>query len=140
MTTFKAYVIPESLHPLLRSVGRIVRKTRLGEFWTSVLKKYGRGMLDQKQVEWIVEAKKKGRLTNDEIARTRSISVSRVQQLHREYRRTGSIPILKKAGRPKAPEITDEERCRQARLRSVQDVRLLPGACHPLPPRNQNQP
>ena len=67
-------------------------------------------VLDQSQVEWIIKAKSEGRMTNEAIARTQSISVSRVQQLHREYRRTGTAPVLKRAGRPRAPDISEQER------------------------------
>jgi hypothetical protein len=78
-----------------------VRKTRLGGFWTSVWRNYGYAVvLGQSQVEWIIKAKSEGRMTNEEIARAQSVSVSRVQQFHREYRRTGVVPVLRRAGRP----------------------------------------
>jgi putative transposase len=67
-------------------------------------------VLEPRQVGWIIEAKKEGKMTNEQIARAQDISVSRVQQLHREYRKTGIVPVLKRAGRPRAREITDEER------------------------------
>src|SRR5713226_8777416 len=99
--TFRHYVIPNSLHPLLNRIHTIVRKTRLGEFWRSVWRNYGHAVvLRQSQVEWIIKAKNEGRMTNEEIARAQCISVSRVQQLNREYRQTGTIPVLRRAGRP----------------------------------------
>ncbi len=88
-----------------------MRKTRLGEFWVSVWRNYGYAVvLGQSQVEWIIKAKSEGEMTNEAIARAQTISVSRVQQLHREYRRTGAIPVLKRAGRPRAPLISEQER------------------------------
>ena len=106
------YVIPNSLHPLLNRIHTIVRKTRLGEFWRSVWRNYGHAVvLGQSQVEWIIKAKSEGRMTNEEIARAQCISVSRVQQLNREYRQRGTtIPVLKRAGRPRAPDVSQEER------------------------------
>src|ERR1700736_5995517 len=102
------YVIPKSFHPLLNRLDKLVRKSRLGGFWGSVWRRYGQHglVLEPGQVEWVVKAKSEGRMTNEEIARTQNISISRVQQLYRAYRKTGTIPTLKKAGRPRAPEIT----------------------------------
>lgn len=105
------YVIPNSFHPLLTRLHKLVRKTRLGEFWTSFWRSYGYAVvLDQSQVEWVIKAKSEGRLTNEEIARAQGVSVSRVQQLHREYRRTGTTPVLKRAGRPRLPDASEQER------------------------------
>lgn len=105
------YVIPNSFHPLLTRLHELVRKTRLGEFWVSVWRHYGYAVvLAQSQVEWIIKAKSEGKLTNEAIARAQSISVSRVQQLSRECRRTGAIPVLRRAGRPSAPDLSEEER------------------------------
>jgi putative transposase len=88
-----------------------VRKTRLGEFWASFWRNYGYAtVLDQAQIEWIIRAKEEGKLTNEAIARAQTISVSRVQQLYRGWKKTGTIPTLKKAGRPGLPDITEQER------------------------------
>ena len=65
-------------------------------------------MLDQAQVEWIVRAKEKGE-RNQDIARTQGVSVRRVQQLYNGYRRSGKVPVLGKAGRPRRV-VSDEER------------------------------
>lgn len=65
-------------------------------------------MLDQSQIEWIIKAKKEGK-KNQDIASIQEVSVRRVQQLYGEYRRTGTIPSLKRAGRPKS-EISEYER------------------------------
>ncbi|MEM0287101.1 MAG: hypothetical protein QXG05_02870 [Nitrososphaerota archaeon] len=67
-------------------------------------------MLEQNQVEWIVRSKSDGKRKNRDIAYAMGVSVSRVQQLHREYRRTGKVPVLKKAGRHRSPDITEYER------------------------------
>jgi len=104
-----AYVIPKSFPPLLRRIRRLVRKSRLGEFWRSIWKRYGRGLLDQAQLEWIVKAREGG-MTNGDISRIQGISTRRVRQLYSEYRKTGAVPILKKPGRPTSPAITEGER------------------------------
>jgi len=105
------YLIPNSFHPLLSRLHKIVRKSRLGEFWASVWRNYGyEVVLDQSAIEWIIKAKSEGRMTNEAIARAQSVSISRVQQLHREYTKSGAIPVLKKAGRPRAPDISEQER------------------------------
>ena len=103
------YVIPESFPPLLARLRNLVRKSRLSGFWRSVWKRYGRAVLDEAQVEWIVKAKGRG-MKNDDVARIQGVSARRVRQLYGEYRRTGVVPALKKAGRPKSPPITESER------------------------------
>ncbi|MGC8614128.1 MAG: hypothetical protein ACP5L2_07860 [Conexivisphaera sp.] len=79
---------------------RIADGVSLGNFWLSMIRKYGRGVLDGEQIRWIVGAKDKGELTNREIADAQGISVRRVQQLYSEYRRSGSVPEPRRAGRP----------------------------------------
>ncbi|MFP3131133.1 MAG: winged helix-turn-helix transcriptional regulator, partial [Nitrososphaeria archaeon] len=59
--------------------------------------------LSKEQIEWIIKAKVNGKLTNKEIADVQGISISRVQQLYREYKRTGVIHVQKRAGRHKKP-------------------------------------
>ena len=95
-TPFYRYLIPKSLHPLARRIHKLIRKTRLSEFWKGLWSRYGRGMLDQAQVEWIVKAKEKGE-SNQDITRAQGISVRRVQQLYGEYRRSGNEPAIGKA-------------------------------------------
>ncbi|MGC8613891.1 MAG: hypothetical protein ACP5L2_06620 [Conexivisphaera sp.] len=60
---------------------RIADGVNLGNFWLSMLKKYGRGVLGGEQIR----AKDKGELTNREIADAQGISVRRVQQIYSEY-------------------------------------------------------
>jgi len=67
-------------------------------------------MLDQSQIEWIVKAKQEGNKRNEDIARIQGISTRRVRQLYSQYKKTGAVPTLKKPGRPKGPDITEEER------------------------------
>lgn len=104
MKAVAPYVIPNSFHPLLRRIHRIIRKTRLGELWLGVWKKYHghAAVLEQSQIEWIVKAKIDGTKTNEDIARIQEVSVRRVQQLYAQYRGTGTIPMLKEAGRPRS--------------------------------------
>ena len=66
--------------------------------------------LNDKKIRWIINAKKQGRLTNNEIARVQGVSVRRVQQLWRAYKMTGKYPTLKKSGRPRRG-VTFEELC-----------------------------
>ena len=72
---------------------------------------YGHGnMLDARQIEWIVRKKIEGEMRNEDIARAQNVSVRWVQHLFSLYRKTGVAPSLKKAGRPKAPRVTESER------------------------------
>ncbi|MBI2183766.1 MAG: DDE-type integrase/transposase/recombinase [Thaumarchaeota archaeon] len=66
-------------------------------------------MLDEKQVEWIIKAKIQGK-RNMDIADAMGISSRRVRQLYSQYRKTGAIPVLRKPGRHRAPEVTVYER------------------------------
>ena len=66
-------------------------------------------MLEQRQIEWIIKSRSEGK-KNLDIANVQGISVRRVQQLYSAYRKSGSIPVLRKPGRPRAPEITERER------------------------------
>jgi len=102
-------LIKQLFHPLKR-IHKLIRKTRLSEFWLSLWKKYGHGVLDQGQVEWIIKAKSDGKLCNQDIANSQGISVRRVQQLYSLYGKTGVTPQIGKPGRPNGPAITDEER------------------------------
>jgi putative transposase len=102
------YVIPKSLHRLPRRIHKIIRKSRLGGFWQGIRRKYGHAVLDQAQIEWIIKTKKEGK-KNQDIASIQEVSVRRVQQLYGEYRKTGTIPSLKRPGRPKG-EISECER------------------------------
>ena len=67
------------------------------------MKRYGRSMLSEDQVKWIVNAKLEGKLTNREIASVQGVSTRRVQQLYKEYKRNGTLHVQKKAGRHKQP-------------------------------------
>ncbi len=64
--------------------------------------------LDPVKVEWIIRQKENGS-KNALIANTMKISVRRVQKLYSAYRKTGTIPELKKPGR-KYVEATDIEK------------------------------
>ena len=67
-----------------------------------MLKKYKHSVLTDDQIKWIVKQKIEGKLKNEEIAAVQGISVRRVQQIYSLYKKNGSLPILKKAGRHKA--------------------------------------
>ena len=66
------YVIPKSLHPLLRRIHKIIRKSRLGGFWQGIWRKYGHAVLDQAQIEWIIKTKKEARARSRWYALVRS--------------------------------------------------------------------
>ncbi|MDG6930553.1 MAG: DDE-type integrase/transposase/recombinase [Nitrososphaerota archaeon] len=73
-----------------------------------MINKYGHVVLNDKQVRWIIKVKDDGKLANREIAASQGISVSRVQQIYREYKKSGKIPELRKAGRPRKTIMEDE--------------------------------
>ncbi len=74
------YVIPNSFHPLLRRIHRIIRKTRLGEFLAGSLEEVSRACRGSRTVsdEWIIKTKTEGKRSNDEIAKVQEVSVRRV--------------------------------------------------------------
>ena len=88
----------------------IVNKVRLGDYWRSIWKKHGYGSrkLSEEKVVWVVKARESGLAARD-IASTQNITVRRVEQLYAQYRESGEIPSLKKAGR-KRIDIPIEER------------------------------
>jgi transposase len=119
------YVIPNSFHPLLSRIHKIIRKTRLDEFWLGVWKKYhghAAVVLSQSKIEWIIKTKVEGKRNNEEIARVQEISVRRVQQLYAQYKSAGTIPVLKESGRPRS-EISVYER------RAILDAFQRWGSC-----------
>ena len=61
------------------------------------------------KVKWIIQQKKKGKKTNEEIAETCKITKRRVQQLYSEHKRTGEVPVLKRNRRPRK-FLTEEEK------------------------------
>jgi len=79
----------------------IVNKVKLGDYWRSIWKKYahGRKLSDEKMV-WVVNAKKSG-LASRDIASTQNVSIRRVEQIYAKYRKSGAVPSLKRAGRPR---------------------------------------
>jgi hypothetical protein len=82
-------------------------------------------VLDERQVEWIIRARERGG-KNEDIARVQNITARRVRQLYSIYRRTGAVPVLKRPGRPKSPELTLDER--DAVVRAFETFRLC--ACY----------
>ena len=60
------------------------------------MKRYGRSMLSEDQVKWIVNAKLEGKLTNREITSVQGVLTRMVQQLYSEYKSTGVIHVQKK--------------------------------------------
>lgn len=57
---------------------------------------------------WAVRARESG-LPAKDIASTQNVSVRRVEQLYAQYRKSGEMPSLKKAGRPRF-EVPVQER------------------------------
>jgi putative transposase len=104
----KPYLIRKSFPPLKR-IHKLIRKSILGEFWRSIWRKYGHDVLDQAQVEWIIKAKERC-MKNADIARIQEISTRRVRQLYSQYRKSSIVPRLKEPGRPKGPDVTENER------------------------------
>jgi putative transposase len=61
--------------------------------------------LNERKIRWIIQQKLGGRGTG-ELALIQRVSRRRVEQLWQAYRRTGIIPALKKAGRPRKVTIS----------------------------------
>jgi len=61
------------------------------------------GKLTPEKIQWIIRQKKRGEQSTRMIAAIQGITPRRVNQLYREYRRSGDIPRLKEAGRPREP-------------------------------------
>jgi len=67
--------------------------------------------LNERKIRWIIQEKARGRGTG-ELALIQRISRRRVEQLSLAYRLTGTIPTLKKPGRPKRTSATLTETTR----------------------------
>ena len=61
--------------------------------------------LDDRKIRWIIHEKMRGRGTG-ELALIQRITPRRVKQLWQAYKRNGTIPVLKKLGRPKKAPIS----------------------------------
>ncbi len=57
--------------------------------------------LDESKVKWIINQKKKGQMTNRQIADTMHVSIIWVQKLNARYKRSDIIKYPKSMGRPK---------------------------------------
>jgi hypothetical protein len=99
MTSFFYSLIWKLLHALRY----LKNKSYLSDFWISIVKRYSMSKLSKEQIEWIIKAKVNGNFTDKEIADVQVISISSLQQLYREYKRTGVIHVQKRAGRHKRP-------------------------------------
>lgn len=89
---------------------RLVNKTRLGEFWKSVAKRYGRGVvqkLDAAKIAYLIKAKEERQESCSNIALQLGVSRRRVEQILAEHRKSGGVPVFGKPGR-KSIRITEE--------------------------------
>jgi hypothetical protein len=91
--TFYGFQFISLIWKLFHDLKRIADKSKLSRFLLNLMKKYGRSMLSEDQVKWIVNAKLEGKLTNREIASVQGVSTRRVQQLYSEYKSTGVIHV-----------------------------------------------
>ena len=98
----RLYLILELVHPL-------VNRIRSKWVWSRGKRYFVIAKLDPVKIAWIIREKEGGKLTNRMIAQHMGVSERWVQKLWFRYRSTGSIPVLKKPGRPRRP-IDDEER------------------------------
>jgi putative transposase len=64
--------------------------------------------LNDKKIRWIIRWRSKG-MEAREVAIAQKVSVRRIEQLYREYKHTGMIPVLKTDRRPKK-DFTEEEK------------------------------
>lgn len=95
-----------------KSLRRIVKASGLSEFWRSVIRHYGKDVvqkLDDHKMRYIVRAREKGERASD-IARSLSISRRRVEQVHSYYQKRHSLPSLSRPGRRSVPIGDDEVR------------------------------
>jgi len=60
--------------------------------------------LDDRKIRWIIHEKMRGRGTG-ELALIQRITPRRVKQLWQDYKRNGTIPVLKKPGRPRGASV-----------------------------------
>jgi transposase len=81
--------------------------------------------LTQKKIRWIIRHCAELRdIGTKEAAGIYNISQRRVQQLLKEYRETGEIPVLKKERRPKTPLTEEQERTILKRMAKWNDSGL----------------
>jgi len=122
---FRGARLQSVIKKLFRS---IVNKVKLGEYWRGIWKRYGYGRkLSEESVGWVVRARESGTAARD-IASTQNITVRRVEQLYAQYRKSGDVPSLRKAGRPRV-EIPHEER--NAIIEAAKKFGV--GACYLVP-------
>jgi putative transposase len=101
----------ERSSPFQNLFRRLVPRNRLGEFWRSALRRYGKTVqkLDDDKIRYIIRAREKGESCSH-IALHLSVSKRRIEQLCAIHDATGSIPSLRKGGRPRSPPISEDER------------------------------
>ena len=109
----------ENLYGFERIEASVLSPKSFPNFYKSCMAK-----LTPAKIRWIIREKERGELTTEQIARIQRITPRRVNQLWREYRDTGELPILKEPGRPPKPITADQIR---AVLEAYNKYRL--GAC-----------
>jgi putative transposase len=67
------------------------------------------GKLNQRKIRWIIREMDRGK-SSSSIALLQKVSQRRVQQLYKQYKDTGEIPVLQECGRKKQKLIANEER------------------------------
>ena len=90
---------------------RLVNKSRLGGFWQSVVKRYGRDAvrkLDASKIAYLIRASEERNETCSNIALQLGVTRRRVEQILAEHRKSGCAPVLRKPGRKSVP-ITEKE-------------------------------
>ena len=88
---------------------KLVKRSRLGEFWKSVARRYGKYVkLDNNKISYLIKAKESGE-SSANIALQLGVSKRRVEQIFAEHRKFGGVPVLKKPGRKSGTTITAEE-------------------------------
>jgi transposase len=92
------------------SFRRIIKIPLLGEFWRSIIRHYGKDVvqkLDDHRMDYIVRARNSGERASD-VARNLSVSRRRVEQVYSYHQKHGSLPSLRRPGRRAVP-ISDDE-------------------------------
>ena len=90
-------------------------------------RRYAHGHLDETQLAWLVKARSRG-MKNADVAIALNISKRWVKHVYSYSRKNGSIPVIKKPGRPSV-EIPEEERV------AIRDAlkKYGVGACYLVP-------
>ncbi len=99
-STFKRVFGEYVMSIILKLVHPIISRLKSQYVWNRGKNHRIMQKLDPIKVSWIIRQKENG-MKNADVASSMKISTRWVQKLYSRYRSTGTVPILKKPGRPK---------------------------------------